>query len=663
MRKAPKVMLLVLALVLPFGFPALSFQARDNPWNLQVFDSSGKPVELKKLAAGNDLTVLLFLGADCPLSNKAITEAAEDLEKIKTLGKVGLFGLLCARDDAEDIKRMISDFKASFPLHLDRDNQVAGKLGIEVVPTAILLNNDGKILYQGRINDRVEQLGKRAKARRHDLLEALNDALKGNPVRVARTEVAGCPLETRKATPNTKGRVEYHRDIQPFLYSHCVVCHQEKGVAPFSLAEYNDATLWMETSIGMIETKTMPPAQAESHFAIEELIPKPTAAELNLLKSWVAEGMPQGTRPEKPLELPPTDPEAGKLGKPDMILRPEGPMTIAPVGDDLYRFLVFKMNLDREVKIQAVKMIPGNKKVVHHSLILFGDSNELSKISSDKDLISAGLLPGDKGPGYGQGLKLGKYLRPEKNSARHGFEMVGGYAPGAGSYKSPKGYAITIPPKSDFVVQMHYHRTGKVETDFSSIELYFAKGEINPNKEYRTSNINDENFFMMPPNQRKHTSYEWSAEEDLQIASISPHGHYLTLSQNLTLELPDGTVQTLVNVPKYDFNWQRLYTFREPVWVPKGSKVRVSSLLDNTSANPHNPHKPPRPVFMGENTTDEMVFPFISIIIDKDSKMDLQRSINSIYRNANTIEFLKRVLDYETPDEPDPIKKTSGNKP
>lgn len=663
MRQIHHLFLLVFAIILCFGFYNVSSHAQNNPWSLQVFDSSGKPVELKNLSAEKGMTILLFLGSDCPLSKKAVTEVTEDLAKVEAFEKVNLLGLLVARDDADDIKRLKNEFKVSFPLYLDNNNLVAGKLGVEVVPCAVLMNKDGEILYQGRVNDRVEQLGKRSNARRHDLLEALKDVMQGNPVRVPKTEAVGCPVETRKATPNAKGKVEYYRDIQPLLYSHCVVCHQEKGVAPFSLAEYNDATLWIETSIEMIETRTMPPAQAESHFAIEELIPKPTAAELNLLKSWVAEGMPQGTRPEKPFELPPTDPEAGKLGKPDMVLKPEGPMTIAPVGDDLYRFMVFKMNLDREVKIQAVKMIPGNRKVVHHSLILFGDSSDLASISSDKDLINTGLLPGDKGPGYGQGLKLGKYLRPEKNSARHGFEMVGGYAPGAGSYKSPKGYAITIPPKSDFVVQMHYHRTGKVETDFSSIELYFAKGEINPTKEYRTSNINDENFFLMPPNQRKHTSYEWSAEEDLLIASISPHGHYLTLSQNLTLERPDGTVQTLVNVPKYDFNWQRLYTFREPVWVPKGSKVRVSSLLDNTSANPHNPHKPPKPVFVGENTTDEMVFPFISLIIDKDSKLDLQRSINSIYRNANLVEFLKQVFDHENSDEPDPMKKITGKKP
>lgn len=177
---------------------------------------------------------------------------------------------------------------------MDRDNSVAAKMGVKVVPTAILLNSGGKILYQGRINDRVEQLGKRSSARRHDLFEALKDVLEGNPVRVAKTEAVGCPVEIRRPTPDANSKVEYYRDIQPFLYKHCVVCHQDKSVAPFSLATYEDATLWMETAIGLIEQKTMPPGQAESDFAMEKLIPNPTPMQIDMLRKWVADGMLRG---------------------------------------------------------------------------------------------------------------------------------------------------------------------------------------------------------------------------------------------------------------------------------------------------------------------------------------------------------------------------------
>lgn len=649
MRQFPKIWLIWATLpIFCFSLHALPSLAQTNPLQLMVTEESGKATSLKDLSVGKDLMVVLLVGSDCPLSQKALTEASADILKASPDGRVGILGLLVARDDDEDINRLKKEFQVTFPLYLDRVNLVAAKMGVKVVPTAILLNKDGKILYKGRINDRVEQLGKRSKARRHDLLEAIRDVLQGNPVRVAETEAVGCPVEIRKPTPDANGKVTYYRDIQPFLYKHCVVCHQDKGVAPFSLATYDDATLWMETAIKLIEQKMMPPGQAESDFAMDNLIPNPSPMHMDLLRKWLAEGMPKGTLPAKPLELPSTDPEEGELGKPDMVLKQSEPMTLAATGDDLYRFLVFKLNLNHELKIRAIRLVPGNTKVVHHSLIFFGDSANLAKTSTDKDLVHVGLFPGDKGPGYGQGPMLAKYLKRDKKSNQHPFEMIGGYAPGSGSYKVPKGFCWTIPPNSDLVVQMHYHRTGKVETDLSTIELYFAKGDINPTMEYRASNINDEGFLVMPPNQRKHTNFEWPVEEDCQIVSISPHGHYLTLSQTLTLKHPDGTRQTLVHVPVYDFNWQKLYTFREPVPAPKGSKIHVSSLMDNTSGNPHNPHKPPKATFMGENTTDEMVFPFIALTVQKGSKWNLQRALDSGYRNGILIDFLGKGFGFDT---------------
>ena len=638
-------------LILCFSLFALPSLAQTNPLQLMVMEEGGKATSLKDLSAGKDLMVVLFLGADCPLSQKALTEAAADILKASPDGRVGILGLLIARDDDEDIKRLKKEFNVSFPLYLDRENMVAAKLGVKVVPTAILLNNDGKILYQGRINDRVKQLGKRSAARRHDLLEALKDVLQGNAIRVAKTEAVGCPVETRKPTPEASSKVDYYRDIQPFLYKHCVVCHQDKSVAPFSLATYEDATLWIETAIKLIEQKAMPPGQAESDFAMENLIPNPTSNQIDMLHKWVAEGMPLGPLPAKPLELPSTDPEAGELGKPDLVLKQSGPMTLAATGDDVYRFLVFKLNLKDELKIRAIRLVPGNIKVVHHSLIFFGDSANLAETSADKNLIDFGLFPGDKGPGYGQGPMLAKYLKLDNKSNQFSFEMIGGYAPGSGSYKAPKGFSWTIPPNSDLVVQMHYHRTGKVETDLSTIELYFAKGDINPTMEYRASNINDEGFLVMPPNQRKHTSFDWPVEEDCQLVSISPHGHYLTLSQTLTLKRPDGTRQTLVHVPVYDFNWQKLYTFREPVPIPKGSKIHVSSFMDNTSDNPHNPNKPPKAIFMGEKTTDEMVFPFIALTVHKNSQWNLKRALNSGYKNGSLVEYLRHGFGFESPSD------------
>jgi len=646
------------------GQEAAANRASDSPWEFSVSQADGKTVRLGSLVAGKKLTVLLLIGADCPLSQKAVTEAAEDLVKAGADSRVNLLGLLVARDDALDIDRLRQEFKVRFPLFLDGKNQVAGKLGVKVVPTAVLLDEAGQVLYQGRINDRVEKLGKRTTVRRHDLREAILDALQGNPVRVSKTEAVGCPVETRPAMPGAKGTVEYHRDIQPMLYKHCAVCHQAKGVAPFSLADYEDATLWAETAIDLIERKIMPPGQAESDFPLADAPSTPTTGEIDLLRRWVSEGMPRGAPPAKSPELPPFDPEAESLGKPDLVLRPDGPMTLAATGDDLYRFMVFKLNLDRELNLRALRFVPGNRKVVHHTLVWWADSASQARIGSEKELQKAFLLPGDQGPGYGQGPMLGKFLKVDAKSLKPQFEQIGGYAPGHGCWKAPPGYAINIPAKTDLLVQFHYHRSGKVETDFSSVELYFAKGKIDADQGLRTTNINDERFLLMPPNQRRRTHCTWPVEDDCQLVTIAPHGHLLTVSQSLTLERPDGTRQNLLHFPNYDFNWQLGYSFRTPISVTKGSKIHVSAVMDNTSANPNNPNKPPQPVFMGESTKDEMVYPFLTIVLPKKSTWNLQKGFASLYRSGILSAALKEEFGLANPVEKSaPVQPAKEKRP
>lgn len=626
-------------------------QASGLLFEKSVGRADGTSVRLGELAAGQPLTVLLFLGADCPLSQKAITESVGDLAKAGSGFGVGLVGLLVARDDAQDIQRLRDEFKASIPLLLDRNNTIAGLLGVTVVPTAVLVDRQGKVLYHGRINDRVEQLGRRSVVRRHDMREAISDAAKGTPVRVPKTPAVGCPVETRVAKPDSTGKVEYHRDIQPILYRHCAVCHQDKGVAPFSLANYQDATLWVEMAIDLIDRRVMPPGQAESDFPVSDAPSVPSPEELRLLRQWLAAGMPKGPVPANPPALPPTDPESAGLGKPDMILKPEGPMTLAPSGDDMYRYMVYKLNLDRELKVRAMRFVPGNQKVVHHTLIWFADSATQDRITADKSMNAFGLLPGDSGPGYGQSAMLGKYHKVGGDRSRLPFEQIGGYAPGHSVWKTPEGCALSIPGKTDLVVQMHYHRSGKVEIDFSSIELYLHKGHVNSAEDFRTTNINDGKFLLMPPNQRRRTNTSWPVEDDCRIVGIAPHGHLLTMSQTLTLERPDGSRKVLLNMPRFDFNWQRMYTFREPVALAKGSKVHVSSVMDNTSDNPANPFKPPKAVFMGENTTDEMIFPFIALTIPKKSTWDLQQGFLSGYRTGVLANILKREFGLDAPSD------------
>jgi hypothetical protein len=83
--------------------------------------------------------------------------------------------------------------------------------------------------------------------------------------------------------------------------------------------------------------------------------------------------------------------------------------------------------------------------------------------------------------------------------------------------------------------------------------------------------------------------------------------------------LPDGTQRCLVEVPDWDFHWQRSYEFREPVALPFGSRVDLTARYDNSTDNPQNPNNPPREVRWGEATTDEMCIAFLGVTVDAEN--------------------------------------------
>ena len=177
--------------------------------------------EGKKLKAGDLLkpgrpTLLAFLGADCPLSQMAITGIPEALRKVSSQESVAVAGILVARDDAADIHRLTREYKPSFPLHLDETNKLHSILGVKVVPTVVLIDGKGTVCYRGRIDDRVEILGKRSKVRRNDLAEAVADLMAGRSVRVPITEAVGCPVENQKPEASPRARWNFTGIFSPY---------------------------------------------------------------------------------------------------------------------------------------------------------------------------------------------------------------------------------------------------------------------------------------------------------------------------------------------------------------------------------------------------------------------------------------------------------------
>jgi len=87
---------------------------------------------------------------------------------------------------------------------------------------------------------------------------------------------------------------------------------------------------------------------------------------------------------------------------------------------------------------------------------------------------------------------------------------------------------------------------------------------------------------------------------------------------------PDGTREILLDVPKYDFNWQLWYMLKEPKQIPKGSTMECTAYFDNSADNPANPN-PNTTVNWGEQTWDEMMFGFYSVITPVDAVAEAEK--------------------------------------
>jgi hypothetical protein len=165
-------------------------------------------------------------------------------------------------------------------------------------------------------------------------------------------------------------------------------------------------------------------------------------------------------------------------------------------------------------------------------------------------------------------------------------------------------------------LQVHYNKSGKAENDRTKVGLHFAKGAIDKRVRWLTV-VNP--LLRIPAGANNHTVRAVQfLPTDATAHAIMPHMHLLGKTAEVTATLPDGTVKKLVNVPRWDFNWQQSYAFKEPIKLPKGTRVELVARYDNSTDNPRNPSNPPRDVRWGEQTTDEMTLAFLLYTADEE---------------------------------------------
>ncbi len=579
--------------------------------NFTLPAASEKPFQLHDLA-GKKAVVVVFLNFECPVS----TSYSQELTTLaKTYGERGVaFAGVCPcdPDDRASAARHAAEYKLPFPVYLDEKGTAADALKAAVTPEVFVLDHNFYLRYRGRIDDGYSaRLKRNISIKHHDLHDALEELLAGKAVTNKATVAIGCPIVLDRAIKKT-GAVTYYRDVQPILQENCQSCHRPGEVGPFSLTNYKQAVNWAGDVKEYTQSRRMPPWKpvAGAGFHNER---KLTEKQIATLTAWVDGGTPEGD----PQDAPPAKefPDGWQLGKPDLVLTMSDDFQLGPTGPDVFRCMVLPTGLTEDKYVTAIEMKPGNPRILHHTLIFIdaqGRARELEKKEQARPKKEGSL---DGGCGYSAGM------------GGVGFRADGGlrgWAPGVLPLPTPEGAGYFLPRNSDLVLQMHYHRNGRLEKDRSTVGLHFAKKPVRKRVRSVVLAGGDQLAFLLriPKNDPAFAikGTMWAAQ-DFDLHDVLPHMHMVGKKIQVTMTPPDGEPQTLIAIDDWDYNWQEVYVFKQPIHVKAGTRFDVQAIYDNSSGNPNNPNNPPQVVTFGEQTTNEMCFVFLSATSDRPGRL------------------------------------------
>ncbi len=546
----------------------------------------GRMIDLDAPAGG--VSVLIFYSSECPISN-SYSPTINRLTDTFPASRARFAGICVDPDLSDDeLAAHARDFGLKIPVARDASGSLARRLGATKTPEAFVLDDQGKVRYHGRIDDQFldRPLKRNAHPDTAELRDAVTALLAGKPPAVEFVEAVGCPLP--EAPVDAKAPT-YAKEVATILQTHCQECQRKGQVGPFSLENYEQAAKRAGDLAAVVEDHKMPPWKPSPGFGPKFKSDKSlTPEQIKTLVAWADAGAPAGNL--APLPAPPHFQDEWAHGTPDLVVEMPVDYKIPAEGEDIYRCFVLKTDLPKDMYIAGIEYRPGNRKVVHHIIGYVDASGQARK--RDAEDAEAGYMC-FSGPNV---------------------EIVGdlgGWAPGMEPSILPDGVGRSLPKGADVVMQVHYHPSGKPETDRSRIGLYFAKKPIQRTLHWGAA-INTQ--FKLPPGASNvEVKAAWPIPVDAIAYGVTPHMHMIGRDMMMRLKFPDGRIQDLCKIDDWDFGWQNTYYFEQPIEVPKGTVLQVVAHFDNSASNPRNPNKPPKEVGWGEATTDEMCIGFLAL--------------------------------------------------
>ncbi len=600
--KAIALLPIISILTLPASAPTAEEPAADllgqKIPDLILTDLDGKEWSLHA-QAGKKAIVIAMLSTGCPMANAYLPDIAE-LSRRPSGDGVLVVGINAnPAETAAEVAAHAKEFRVPFPVLRDEKGRSVEALQARVNSEVFLLDGGFTLRYRGSVDDGYSaRLKRKTTPARRSLELAIDAVLAGKEVSQSATPAFGCEIRPRQRAGTAAGAaVTFNRDVMPILQSRCQDCHRPGEVGPFPLLSFRDAVRWGEDIVEFTRSRKMPPWKpigTDGLFEDERRMPE---EEIRTLERWLEAGMPEGDAKDLPPPAKFTD--GWRLGEPDLVLEPSEEMTIAATGKDLFRVMVLPTGLTEDRFVSAIEVRPGNRRVVHHTLQFYDTRGRAKEKEAQAREKEKGKQLADRGPGYNVAMGVG--FNPDGG--------LGGWAPGNVMKPFPEGVGYRLPAGSDVVLQVHYHRTGKEEKDRPKLGIHFAKKPVTQ----RLRTIPLAGVFLAIPRgeERFPVKGVFEVQEPAKLLHLTPHMHLLGKEIEATLLRPDGTAQRLIAIRDWDYNWQETYRLREPIEAPAGSYLLLEAVFDNSEKNPLNPHRPPRAVRLGEETTDEMCFVFI----------------------------------------------------
>ncbi len=436
----------------------------------------------------------------------------------------------------------------------------------------------------------------------------------------------------------------FAKDVAPIVYNKCTMCHRAGEVAPMAFMTYEDVRPWAKVIKTKVMAREMPPWGADPEHSLKFRNDRSLSrAEMDTIAAWVDGGALRGNDADMPPA--PKFAEGWTAGRePDAILEMPVDFAIPADGELGVQMFYSKVPWNDDRFAETLEIRPGNRSVVHHAGVFVVDIPEGAHIDDKGRLVNAeGKASSDRGQGLAGRADV---------TALPGANKLLSWVPGRGVDQHRADIGKRIPAGKYINWQMHYNPNGKPTSDRSRLGIWFNKQNVTHELLIRQAGdalATTKGGLSLYRAEGKEVEYsadegstrrrsktpdippyaeDWSltgitpVTEDITLYAMSPHMHLRGKSLRWVIVYPDGREQTILDVPKFDFNWQIEYELETPLKIPAGSKILGIGKYDNSPKNKWNP-APNLPVYWSEQSWDEMYQPFTLYSVDSQVLSDM----------------------------------------